>query len=125
MVLFAANQQSKTPQLRGDKLDRVEGEPDLWDRPSTSSATTYEEDPGPLDSDDPAKLIEKYSEIIHRDNYEYTIQKVYNFPFKNRQVTYEDIDEQLRSIYGDEQQVFKIKTSLEAETCARETETSA
>lgn len=122
--MFAANQQSQTPQLRGDKLNRVEGEQDLWDRPSTSSATTYEEDPRPLDSDDPAKLLEKKSEIIHRDNYEYTIQRN-NFPLKNRQVTYEDIDEQLRTIYGDEQQVFKIKTSLEAETYARETETSA
>lgn len=122
--MFAANQQSQTPQLRGDKLNRVEGEQDLWDRPSTSSATTYEEDPRPLDSDDPAKLLEKKSEIIHRDNYEYTIQRN-NFPLKNRQVTYEDIDEQLRTIYGDEQQVFKIKTSLEAETYARETDTSA
>lgn len=122
--MFAANQQSQTPQLRGDKLNRVEGEQDLWDRPSTSSATTYEEDPRPLDSDDPAKLLEKNSEIIHRDNYEYTIQRN-NFPLRNRQVTYEDIDEQLRTIYGDEQQVFKIKTSLEAETYARETETSA
>lgn len=91
------------------------------------SATTYKEDPGPLDSDDPAlaKLLEKYSEIIHRDNYEYTIHKECNFPLKNRQVTYEDIDEQLRSIYGYEQQVFKIKTSFEAEPSARETETSA
>lgn len=122
--MFAANQQSQTPQLRGDKLNRVEREQDLWDRPSTSSATTYEEDPRPLDSDDPAKLLEKNSEIIHRDNYEYTIQRN-NFPLRNRQVTYEDIDEQLRTIYGDEQQVFKIKTSLEAETYARETDTSA
>lgn len=56
----------------------------------------YEEDPGPLDSDDPAlaKGLEKYFEIIHRDNYKYTIHKEYNFPLKNRQVTYEDIDEQ-------------------------------
>lgn len=64
-----------------------------------SSATTNEEDPCPLDSDDPAlaKRLETYFEIIHRDNYEYTLNKEFNFTLKNREVTYEDIDEQLTS----------------------------
>lgn len=51
--MFAANQQSQTPQLRGDRLDRLEVEHDqeLWERPTTSSARSYEDDPGPSDPD--------------------------------------------------------------------------
>lgn len=48
--MFAKNQQSQTPQLRGDRLE-VEHDQDLWERPTTSSARSYEDDPCPSDPD--------------------------------------------------------------------------
>lgn len=46
----------------------------------------YEEDFGFLDFDDfvQVKGLEKYFEIIYRDNYKYIIYKEYNFFLKNR-----------------------------------------
>lgn len=59
----------------------MEHDQDLWERPTTSSARSYEDDPGPSDPDG------------------------------NRQGQV-DIDEQLRSINGDKQHVFKINSSM-------------
>ena len=44
-------------------------------------------------------LLRKYSKIINRRHPEGTIQKEYNFALDNLQLSYEDLEEQLRTIF--------------------------
>ena len=56
--------------------------------------------------------IKWLSKIINRGHQEGTIQKEYNFASDNLQLFYEDLEEQLRTIFKNEHQVFKIIFSM-------------
>ena len=108
--LESENTKSQTPELYRDSLEKERH--DSGDRPSTSSAAAS----GPPNPrpDDPAlnALLRKYSKIINRGHQEGTIQKEYNFALDNLQLSYEDLQEQLRTIFQNEHQVFKINFSM-------------